>query len=50
MAPEKIYEAMSSGGKMQAQATALTDRDKRNVAEFLTGRSIADAEAQARRR
>jgi len=43
MAPEKIYEAMSKGGKMQVQAAALTDRDKRNVAEFLAGRSIADA-------
>jgi polyvinyl alcohol dehydrogenase (cytochrome) len=45
MAPEKIYEAMSSGGKMQTQASALTDRDKRNVAEFLAGRSIADADS-----
>ena len=43
MAPEKIYEAISSGGKMQTQASALTDRDKRNVAEFLTGRNLADA-------
>jgi len=42
LAPEKIYEAMSAGGKMQAQAAALTDRDKRGVAEFLAGRAIAD--------
>jgi polyvinyl alcohol dehydrogenase (cytochrome) len=47
MAPQKIYEAMSGGGKMQAQASALTDRDKRNVAQFLTGRSAADAESGA---
>jgi polyvinyl alcohol dehydrogenase (cytochrome) len=43
MAPEKIYEAMSKGGKMEVQAAALTDRDKRDVAEFLADRRIADA-------
>jgi polyvinyl alcohol dehydrogenase (cytochrome) len=45
MAPEKIYEAMANGGKMQAQASALTDRDKRNVAAFLAGRSVTDADS-----
>jgi hypothetical protein len=40
--PEKIYGAMSSGGKMLAQAAALTDRDKRSFAEFLAGHAIAD--------
>jgi len=47
MAPEKIYEAMSAGGKMQVQASALTDRDKRDVAEFLTGRSVAGASSES---
>jgi mono/diheme cytochrome c family protein len=42
--PEKIHEAMSSGGKMQAQAAPLTHRDKQNIVEFLTGRSISDAD------
>ena len=43
MAPEKIYAAMVNGGKMQAQASSLTDRDKRDLAEFLAGRRMADA-------
>jgi polyvinyl alcohol dehydrogenase (cytochrome) len=40
MSPEKIYEAMNTGGKMQEQASRLTDRDKRNVTEFLAGRRV----------
>jgi polyvinyl alcohol dehydrogenase (cytochrome) len=45
MAAEKVYQAMVNGGKMQPQAAALTDRDKRNVAEFLTGKKIAEGES-----
>ena len=41
MTPEKIYQAMDSGGKMQAQAFMLTERDKRGLAEFLAGRRMA---------
>jgi polyvinyl alcohol dehydrogenase (cytochrome) len=41
MTPEKIYQAMAADGKMQAQATMLTDRDKRSLAEFLAGRRMA---------
>ena len=44
MAPEKIYQAVSAGGKMQAQAAGLTDRDKRDLAAFLTGRGIHEDE------
>lgn len=46
MAPEKIYGAMTNGGKMQAQASALTDRDKRGLAEFLAGRGILETETE----
>ncbi|HEY7389622.1 MAG TPA: PQQ-binding-like beta-propeller repeat protein [Bryobacteraceae bacterium] len=45
MSPEKIYEALGKGGKMQEQAAALTDRDKRNVIEFLTGHRVGDETA-----
>src|SRR5712691_2129720 len=46
LGPEKLYEAMVNGGKMQTQATALTDRDKRNVAEFLAAKRIAESGAE----
>src|SRR4030095_16003667 len=39
ISPERIYEALLSG-KMKDQAAKLTDRQKRDVAEFLAGRAI----------
>lgn len=47
MAPQKVYESMVHGGKMETQATLLTDRDKRNVAMFLTGKTVAESSGAA---
>ncbi len=47
MPPEKIYNALLSGGLMQAQGAALTDQQKRGVAEFMSGRPLGSATAGA---
>jgi len=47
MTAENVYQAMASGGKMEAQSSALTDRDKRDLAEFLTGKPLAAGNAHA---
>ena len=39
MSPERIYDALTSG-VMQTQAQALTDPQKRTVAEFMSGRPL----------
>ena len=39
MTPEKIYEALATG-VMQTQASALTDPQKKGVAEFMAGRPL----------
>jgi len=43
ISPERIYEALLSG-KMKDQAAKLTDREKRDVAEFLAGRAILETD------
>jgi polyvinyl alcohol dehydrogenase (cytochrome) len=47
MTPEAVYAAVSPNGVMQAMAAGLTDSDKRNLAEYLTGRKVAAADALA---
>jgi polyvinyl alcohol dehydrogenase (cytochrome) len=42
MPPEKIYEALTTG-VMQTQAAALTDEQKKRVAEFMSGRPLGSA-------
>ena len=42
MSPEKIYDALVSG-PMQTQGPALTDDQKRTVAEFMSGRPLGSA-------
>ena len=42
MSPEKIYDALATG-VMQPQAQALTDPQKRAVAEFMSGRPLGSA-------
>ena len=42
MPPEKIYEALTTG-TMQTQASALTDDQKKRVAEFMAGRPLGSA-------
>ena len=46
MSPEKIYTALVSG-VMQAQGMALSDQQKRGVAEFMSGRPLGSASAGA---
>jgi polyvinyl alcohol dehydrogenase (cytochrome) len=46
MSPEKIYTALVSG-VMQAQGNALTDEQKRGVAEFMSGRPLGSAASGA---
>lgn len=43
MPPESILLSMTSG-KMQSQASSLSDAQKKSVAEFLAGRKIIDVE------
>jgi polyvinyl alcohol dehydrogenase (cytochrome) len=47
MSPEKIYAALVSGGVMQSQGAALTDQQKRGVAEFMSGRPLGSAASGA---
>ena len=42
MAPERIYDSLVSG-TMQAQSHDLTDAQKRNLAEFMSGRPLGSA-------
>jgi polyvinyl alcohol dehydrogenase (cytochrome) len=42
MTPEKIYEALATG-VMQTQAAALTDQQRKGVAEFMAGRPLGSA-------
>src|SRR5947209_14592767 len=44
MTPEKIYEALTTG-VMQQQASALTDPQKKAVAEFMAGRPLGSAKS-----
>ena len=46
MTPEKIYEALSTG-VMQQQSSALTDPQKKALAEFMAGRPIGSAKSGA---
>jgi polyvinyl alcohol dehydrogenase (cytochrome) len=41
--PERLYDSMTIG-KMQSQAAGLSDAQKRDIASFLTGRPMIDAE------
>src|SRR5215471_20405717 len=43
MPPERIYAALSTGGLMAAQGAALSDVQKRGVAEFMSGRPLGSA-------
>lgn len=45
MAPETVFAALSHNGVMEAMATGLTDYDKRNIAQYLTGRKVAATDA-----
>ncbi len=42
MSPERIYDALTTG-VMKAEAQALTDEQKRRVAEFMSGRPLGSA-------
>jgi polyvinyl alcohol dehydrogenase (cytochrome) len=42
--PERVYDALTKG-KMQAQASALPDQLKRDIAEWVSARSLGAAEA-----
>ena len=42
MSPEKIYDALATGA-MQTQAQALTDQQKRTLAEFMSGRPLGSS-------
>src|SRR5690349_20863941 len=44
MTPERIYQALTTG-VMKTQAENLTDMEKRQVAEFASGRRIGAAES-----
>jgi len=46
MPPERIYTALTTG-VMQAQGAAMTDVQKRGVAEFMSGRPLGSANAGA---
>ncbi len=46
MPPEKIYNALVSG-LMQSQGAALSDQQKRGVAEFMSGRPLGSAASGA---
>src|SRR5215475_6254807 len=39
LTPEKIYEALTTGD-MKNQAASLTDRQKRDIAEWIGGRAL----------
>src|SRR6266446_4015282 len=43
MTPERIYQAMTTGD-MKTQAAALTDQQKREIAEFMGGRRMGATE------
>ena len=43
MSPEKIYDAIVSGHKQQTQVQALSDPQKRAVAEFMSGRPLGSS-------
>ena len=44
LSPEKIYEAMTTGG-MKPQAAKLTNEQKIKIAEFLSGRTLGITES-----
>ncbi|MGZ3274305.1 MAG: outer membrane protein assembly factor BamB family protein [Caulobacteraceae bacterium] len=44
--PERIYEALSTG-KMQAQGAGLSDKERQQVAEWLSGRGLGGAKGEA---
>lgn len=46
--PERIYAALTSG-KMQAQGSGLSDKERRQVAEWLSGRGLGGADGDAAR-
>src|SRR5271169_5823229 len=43
MPPEKIYGALGANGVMTAQGAALTDDERRHIAEFMSGRPLGSA-------
>ena len=43
MPPEKIYEALGPDGIMAAQGAALSDPERRRIAEFMSGRPLGSA-------
>ena len=49
MSPERIYAALTFG-VMQAQGAAMTDPQKRSLAEFMSGRPLGSASAGDARR
>src|SRR5215212_3002429 len=44
LSPEKIYEALTTGN-MKSQAANLTDIQKRDIAEWVSGRKLGAAES-----
>jgi len=44
LSPEKIYEALTTGN-MKSQAASLTDIQKRDIAEWVSGRKLGAAES-----
>jgi polyvinyl alcohol dehydrogenase (cytochrome) len=47
MSPEKIYAALGPDGIMAAQGAALQDRERRAIAEFMSGRPLGSARSGA---
>lgn len=43
MAPDTIYASLSKGGLMQQQASALSDQQRRDVAEYVGDATLAEA-------
>ena len=44
--PERIYEALSTG-KMEAQGAGLSDKERQQVAEWLSGRGLGGVKGDA---
>ena len=47
MSPEKIYRALQPDGIMAAQGATLSDRERRSIAAFMSGRPLGSARAGA---
>jgi polyvinyl alcohol dehydrogenase (cytochrome) len=47
MPPERIYAALGAGGLMATQGAALTEPQRRRIAEFMSGRPLGSAKLGA---